>query len=213
VAIVFACLLLAVVANAEAGVIRGTLNPKATAVSKHVRPGRSGVTDAVIYIERLPEVVERKLNSHGFWLFRKVAPPRVRTLVLMNRRFDPHVLAITVGDRIAFNNLDRVYHAAFSVSAAKRFDLGKRSPGATDTITVDRPGIINLHCEIHPDMGGYVVVVPNHAFTFPNDAGQFRLPSLPPGVYTVHVFHPRWGELQRRVVLMKNQDAKLDLAY
>src|SRR5437867_4662090 len=172
--------------SAHAGVIHGTLAPK---VKKLDKQGQVlGVTGAVSAIERLPDAVERKLNSHGFWFFRRPAPPRVRRLVEIQHRFDPHVLAIAVGDRLAFQNLDRVYHSAFSVSAAKRFDLGKRLPGACDTLTLDRPGVINVHCEIHPDMGSYVVVTPNHAFTFPNPAGQYRLPMRPPGTYTVRVF-------------------------
>jgi hypothetical protein len=167
----------------------------------------------VIYIEQLPDAVERKLNSHGFWIWRREAPPRVRNLVLMKRHFDPYVLAIAAGDRIALKNLDAVYHSAFSVSAAKRFDLNRRPPGASDTLTLSHPGVINLHCEIHPDMGGYVVVTPNHAFTFANERGQYRLPSLPPGAYTVRVFHPRWGEIQRRVIVAKGENATLDLTY
>jgi len=204
-----AVLLLFLTSSAGAGMIRGTV----TSSAKKTKKGRASVTDAVVYIEKLPPDVERKLNSHGFWFFRKESPPRVRNLVLMNRRFDPYVLAIAVGDRIAFQNLDRVYHSAFSVSAAKRFDLTRRAPGACDTLTMSRSGVINLHCEIHPDMGGYVVVLPNHAFTFPNEQGQYRLPSLPPGSYTVRAFHPRWGEIQRRVQLDKSGNATLDLAY
>lgn len=205
-----AVFLLFVTSAASAGVIRGTLTGSA---KKAKKSARVSVTDAVVYIEKLPEAVERKLNSHGFWFFRRESPPRVRNLVLMKRRFDPYVLAIAVGDRIAFQNLDRVYHSAFSVSAAKRFDLNRRPPGAIDTLTMSRPGVINLHCEIHPDMGAYVVVLPNHAFTFPNEQGQFRLPSLPPGSYTVRVFHPRWGEIRRRVEMGKTGNVTLDIAY
>ncbi len=203
--------LLLLASTAHAGVIRGTLKPR-----PHANPPKhpmAGVTDAVIYIERLPDPVEKKLNSHGFWFFRRVSPPRVRTVVQIRHHFDPHVLAIAVGDKIAFQNLDRVYHNPFSVSAAKRFDLGKKLPGACDTLTMDRPGVINLHCEIHPDMGGYIVVTPNHAFTFPTETGQYKLPALPPGVYTVHVFHPRWGEIERRVVVDKGSEVALDLSY
>ena len=206
-------LVLAQAAHAT-GVIRGTVKPKPRPASAAAARKRgSEVTDAVIYVERLPDPVERKLNSHGFWFFRRVSPPRVRRLVEIQHHFDPHVLAIAVGDRIEFQNLDRVYHSPFSVSVAKHFDIGKRLPGARETVTMDRPGVINLHCEIHPDMGGYVVVTPNHAFAFPNDLGQYRLLPLPPGTYTVHVFHPRWGELQRKVEIAKNADAALDLAY
>jgi len=204
-----AVFLLFLTPSADAGVIQGTL----TGSAKKAKKGRASLNDAVIYVEKLPEAVERKLNSRGFWFWRREAPARVRNLVLMKRRFDPYVLAIAVGDRIAFQNLDRVYHSAFSVSAAKRFDLNRRPPGAADTLTMGRAGVINLHCEIHPDMGGYVVVTPNHAFTFPNQTGQYKLPSLPPGAYTVRVFHPRWGEIQKRVLIPKGENVTLDFAY
>src|SRR5262245_30513735 len=199
-------------ASAMAGAIHGTLSPKATK-SAAAKKGRQSVVDAVIYIEQLPNAVERKLNSRGFWFFRKPAPPRVRALIQKDRRFDPYVLATAVGDRVAFDNMDRVYHSPFSVSAAKRFDLNRRPPGHRDTLTLDQPGVINLHCDIHPDMGGYIVVTPNHAFTFPDEQGRYRLPALPPGTYEVHVFHPRWGELRRDVQIVRGSDTLLDLAY
>lgn len=201
--------LLLLSSSAFAGAIQGTL----TGSAKKPKKGRASAIDAVIYVEHLPAAVERKLNSRGFWFWRRVAPPRVRNLILMKRRFDPYVLAMAAGDRIAFRNLDGVYHSAFSVSAAKQFDFNRRPPGSSDTLTMSRPGVINLHCEIHPDMGGYIVVTPNHAFTFPNEGGRYRLPSLPPGTYTVRVFHPRWGEIQRRVTVEKTGNARLDLSY
>lgn len=195
-----------------AGAIHGTLKPR-TGKGFKPKAGRPEVTDAVIYIEHLPKEVEQKLNRRGFWIFRKPAPPRVRSVIQMNRKFDPHVLATAVGDRIAFNNLDRVYHNTFSVSPAKRFDLGKRQPGQCDTLTLERPGVINLHCDIHPDMMAYVVVTPNHAFTLPDETGRYRLPALPPGDYSVRVFHPRWGETRRRATIPKRGDVALDLSF
>lgn len=212
-ALLLAMSLLLSASTVAAAAIYGTLTPRSGGPAKPANAGRSGITDAVIYVELLPEAVERKLNSRGFWIFRRPAPPRVRSVVQMNRKFDPHVLATAVGDRVAFNNLDRVYHSTFSVSPAKRFDLGKRLPGQRDTLILEQPGVINLHCDIHPDMVAYVVVTPNHAFTFPDDTGRYRLPALPPGTYTVRVFHPRWGEIQRRAEISKHGDTRLDLSF
>ena len=206
----FSCLLFA--SAATAGVIGGTLSPPARSrIAARLAPIR--LTDAVIYVEKVPESVERRLESRGFWFFRWSTKSRVRQVVEQDRRFDPQVVATTVGDRIAFHNLDRVYHSVFSVSAAKQFDLEKRLPGQRDTMTLDRRGVINLHCEIHPDMVGYVVVTPNHAFTFPDSTGRYRLPALPEGTYTVRAFHPRWGEIQRHVDVAKRGDVTLDLKF
>ena len=122
-AIVLALPWLLCAATGAAGVIQGTVtprnrNPRATAARAHV-------TDVVVYVERVPAEVERKLTTRGFWFFRKHDGPRVWNVVQIDHRFDPNVLGIAAGDRIAFQNLDVIYHSAFSVSAARRFDLGK----------------------------------------------------------------------------------------
>ena len=209
-AITLAALLLASPGAATAGVIHGHLLPgKEAGSSKGIR---WGITDAVIYVEEVPEAVERKLARRGFWIFGS-SRPRLWNIVLQQRRFDPQVLAAAVGDQLGFSNLDRVYHHAFSVSAARSFDLGKRLPGQCDTLTLERPGVVNLHCEIHPDMAGYVVVTPNHAFTLPDADGLFRLPPLPAGTYAVRVFHPRWGQIRRSVEVARRGDVELNLNF
>lgn len=210
IAIVLAAFLLAP-GLAAAGVIHGRVVPvkKAGGPSKGVA---WGITDAVIYVEKVPDQVERKLTRHGFWIFAS-RTPRLRHVIQQKRRFDPRVLAAAVGDRLGFCNLDAVYHQTFSVSVAKSFDLGKRLPGQCDTLSLDRPGVINLHCEIHPDMAAYVVVAPNHAFTLPDPEGRYRLPALPPGSYKIRVFHPRWGQIRRSVEVAKRGDTELDLPF
>jgi hypothetical protein len=192
-----------------AGVIQGTVTPR----PRSPRSTGTHVTDAVVYVERVTPEVEHKLTTKGFWVFKKHIGPRVWTVVQVNRRFDPNVLAIAAGDRIAFQNLDPIYHSAFSVSAARRFDLGKRSPGQCDTVTFDHPGVINLHCDIHPDMVGYVVVTPNHAFAFPDSTGRYRLPDLPAGTYTIHAVHPLWGDVKRKAEVARRGATPLDLGF
>ena len=46
-----------------------------------------------------------------------------------NETFVPHLLAITVGTTVDFPNDDRTYHNVFSLSKAKRFDLGRYAAG------------------------------------------------------------------------------------
>ena len=123
------------------------------------------------------------------------------------------MLAVARGTSVEFQNLDRVYHNAFSVSVAKRFDLGKYPPGTRDTVLFDRAGAINLHCDIHPDMVGFVVVLPNHVFCHPDSMGAYQLPSLPGGRYSVRVWHPHRGELRRDVVVPRHGDVDLTLVY
>ena len=204
----------AVAVPASAGTVRGVLwltppSPRAAAESGGNRRAQPGVADAVVYVDRVPDKVEKKLTHHG-WFWRA---PRLPRIVQQNRQFDPRVLAVARGTAVEFQNLDRVYHNAFSVSVAKRFDLGKYPPGTRDTVMFDRSGAINLHCDIHPDMVGFVVVLPNHVFCRPDSMGEYKLPSLPEGRYSVRVWHPRRGELRRDVVVPHRGDVDLTLVY
>jgi plastocyanin len=216
---------------ASAGVIRGTLfasrgaakaaampPPDATSASSsgrtvqaaphpHVQPG---ITDAVIYLERIPDGAERKLSGHSWFGSHKTRDPR---LVLSGMRFVPRVMAFPAGTEVELQNLDSVYHSAFSVSAAKRFDLARLQPGRIDTLTFPHSGVVTLHCEIHPDEIGYLVVAPNHAIARPDSLGDFALPKLPDGDYTLHVWHPRLGELTRTVTLPRHGDLDLKLVF
>lgn len=212
---VFASCLISSVA--AAGVIRGTLwltHPSAAAMAAALarsssRPAQPGVSDAVIYIESIPEKSEKKL-SRGGWFSPK---PRMSRVIQVDRRFMPRVLSVTPGTSVEFRNRDLVYHNAFSVSVAKRFDLGRYPPGKADTVRFERAGVVNVHCDIHPDMSGYVVVVPNHAFDRPDSLGSYSLPKLPPGKYALRVWHPRLGELRRDVEIPKHGNLELPLVF
>lgn len=200
--------------QAQAGAIRGRL--ALTRAAAHTQPPQPqpGISEAVIYIERLPDKVERKLVAGSGWLFfHHRAPNDPLRVVQADMRFKPRVLATTVGRPVAFMNLDHVYHNAFSVSAARSFDLGKYPPGKSDTLLFDRPGVVNVHCDIHPDEVGYIVVAPNHAYARPDKYGDYSLPNLPGGTYTVIAWHPRYGEIRRTVDVRKRGNVTLDLGF
>jgi hypothetical protein len=216
--VIFVATLILTADPAAAGVIRGVLTttPRPSAVGRDslrtakLTPQR-GAGDAVVYLQKIPENVEKKLSKTGF-IFRK--PLRPQRIVQRNLRFVPRVVATAAGSLVEFENLDRVYHNTFSVSSAKRFDLGKYKPGTLDSVLFDRAGVVNLHCDIHPDESGFVVVVPNHAFARPDSLGRFVLPpKLPKGDYTLHVWHPRLGEFSRAVTMPAHGDLKLELKF
>lgn len=207
--------------TASAGMVRGTvwMNRKAPAASKTIT-GRAaiakhqrGVAEAVVYMEKIPKNLELKLSGRGWSFFSSRPKPKFARIVQKSRRFTPRVLAVPVGTSVEFQNRDRVYHNAFSVSTARRFDIGKYPPGGADTVTFERPGVINLHCDIHPEMLGFIVVTPNHAFVRPDSLGRFQLPKLPPGPYTVRVWHPQRGEIRRAIDMPKRGDVTLDLHF
>lgn len=173
------------------------------------RRNQPGLTDAVIWLLQVPEPAERRLAQQNR---RDRSRPNPRMLI-GHSRFQPRVMTVAAGTDVEIQNLDRIWHSTFSVSAAQRFDLGKLRPGAIDTVAMTRPGVINLHCDIHPEETGFLVVTPNHAFARPDSLGSFTLPKLPPGTYKVELWHPQRGAREQIVVVPKRGDVTCDLAF
>ena len=87
------------------------------------------------------------------------APRRGRQRVLnqLNKAFIPHVLAIGVGDTVSFRNDDPYFHNVFSLSPGQEV-RHRPLPGGRSYAKTLRPGPgpVELLCNIHASMLGYV---------------------------------------------------------
>lgn len=119
-------------------------------------------------------------------------PPPKNTAAQMNQkelRFVPHVLAIQAGTAVDFPNNDPVSHNVFSISEAKRFNLGLYGRGMKRTIRFDRPGVVDLLCNVHMEMSGYIVVLKNVYFAQTGSNGAYRIAGVPAGRHRVRCWH------------------------
>jgi len=205
--------------SAAAGTIRGQVrvppsgngglgapNPypgRASSMSSHVVTVRGSVLDAVVYVESIAPSIDSTISGAGD------AP----AMEQKDQAFGPRVLAVPVGATVAFPNRDPIFHSVFSVSPVKRFDLGKYGRGKSKSVKFTKAGVVNVYCDIHSDMAGFILVVPNHAFVQPDADGRFALPSLPPGTYTVVAWHPDLKPVRRTVEIPETGDAVVDLSF
>ncbi|HKQ58209.1 MAG TPA: carboxypeptidase regulatory-like domain-containing protein [Candidatus Eisenbacteria bacterium] len=134
-------------------------------------------------------------------------------VTLAGSRFQPSVTAFAEGSTIRFENTDRVWHNVFSVSPARRFDIGKLAPGTRTEVGFDSGGVVQLFCELHPAAAGFVVVCPNRYFIRPASSGRYQLPALPRGEYVVTVWHPGLGSVRRGIDVSGRGDYTLDLRF
>jgi plastocyanin len=107
-----------------------------------------------------------------------------------SKTFVPHVVAIRVGSKVSFPNLDPFFHNAFSNYDGQVFDIGLHPPGSAREVTFLRPGVVRLFCNIHPTMSAVIVVLETPYFAVTNAQGAFRI-AAPPGEYRLKVFHER----------------------
>jgi len=128
-----------------------------------------------------------------------------------NERFVPHVLAVMVGTVVDFPNSDLIYHNVFSLSRAKRFDLGRYAAGKSKGVRMDRPGVVRVFCDIHSHMNAFVLVF-NHPFFDVTDVeGRFELPALPAGTYTVVGWYEGEARVTRSVVVQPGGWTEIDM--
>jgi plastocyanin len=102
-----------------------------------------------------------------------------------NETFVPHLLAITIGTTVDFPNNDRTYHNVFSLSKARRFDLGRYATGRSKSVRFDRPGIVRVFCEIHSHMNAFILVFSHRFFSVSDAEGRYQIDGVPPGTYTL----------------------------
>ena len=53
--------------------------------------------------------------------------------------------------------------------------------------------MVRIMCNVHPNMEAHIVVKEHPFFTVPNTQGNYRIPALPLGKYTLEVWHPELG--------------------
>lgn len=107
-----------------------------------------------------------------------------------NKAFEPHLLVVTRGSTVDFPNQDPWFHNVFSLFNGKKFDLGLYEAGSSRTVHFDREGVSYIFCNIHPEMSAVVVVVSSPYYALVSKSGDFLIPDMPPGKYTLHV----WSE-------------------
>jgi plastocyanin len=118
------------------------------------------------------------------------APKKHAVVDQRDKQFVPYVTAIQVGTAVSFPNSDNIRHHVYSFSPAKKFELPLYSGVPAQPVVFDKVGFVTLGCNIHDWMIAYVAVLPTPYFQVTRQDGRALLKDLPPGQYTVQVWHP-----------------------
>lgn len=106
------------------------------------------------------------------------------------KQFVPDLLVVPVGTEVRFPNRDSIRHHVYSFSPAKQFELKLYGGTSATPVLFDKPGVVLLGCNIHDAMVGAVLVLetPFYART-PAVSGKVQIDNVPPGTYTLRVWH------------------------
>ena len=127
----------------------------------------------------------------------------------INREFVPHTLVVQQGTRVSFPNSDNVQHHVYSFSPAKIFELKLYSELDIEPLLFDKPGVVELGCNVHDWMLGYIYVADTPYFA-QSDGQGLAVISAPTGQYSLSLWHPRLGDKDlARVTTVVVDDQKL----
>jgi len=130
-----------------------------------------------------------------------------------DKKFVPDLVAITVGEHITFPNNDAFLHNVFSQSNARKFDLGSFRRGDAKDKDFPDPGVVDVYCNIHPEMAATILVLPNRRHTRRKPDGSYVIEGVPPGTWTVFAYTRRAAKpAMSPVTVVPGQDATVNLA-
>ncbi|MEM1142526.1 MAG: methylamine utilization protein [Pseudomonadota bacterium] len=108
----------------------------------------------------------------------------------INRQFAPHILVVQKGAEVSFPNSDSIKHHVYSFSRAKPFEIKLYKDSKGEKVVFEKAGEVELGCNVHDWMLGYVYVVDTPFFGRSDNDGEATI-SAPAGSYTVTWWHPR----------------------
>lgn len=136
------------------------------------------VKDGVFIFEPLFAIDAQSMPEH---------PPAIMNQI--DKQFVPHVLVVPVGTDITFPNADNLFHHVYSFSPVKQFELKLYKEFTAQPLKFETPGIVDIGCNIHDWMLGYIIVSDSPFFGKTDESGNMSV-QLPKGEYSVRFWHP-----------------------
>jgi carboxypeptidase family protein len=140
--------------------------------------------------------------------------PRNTAVTLDNAKctFVPHVASATVGQMLHLHNSDPFLHDAHALLGSRTLFNVAILKDQTVRKPLAEPGLIHLNCNVrHTWMHAYLYVAehPYHAVTA--ETGQFVIDEVPPGTYTLRVWHEMLGSVDRSVTVEQGKTTTVDI--
>jgi len=121
------------------------------------------------------------------------APKEHTTMNQKGLSFVPHIMVIQQGTTVEFLNGDTVQHNVYwtAIGADKKagHNMGTWPKGEKRPFTFDKPGVVPLLCNVHPEMGAYIIVSATPYFSETDDSGSYKIKDVPDGSYNLVVWH------------------------
>jgi hypothetical protein len=97
---------------------------------------------------------------------------------------------VQTGTSVDFPNNDTIRHHVYSFSEPKRFEIKLYAGKPGQPVVFDKPGQVDIGCNIHDWMEAHVLVVDTPYFARTGADGRATVAGVPAGRYRVRPWHP-----------------------
>lgn len=130
-------------------------------------------------------------------------------------RYVPRVVGVQVGQPMLIRNSDPLLHNVRAEGIVNQpFDVGTPVAGVEITRTfATREVMVPVMCNVHAWMQAWVGVVEHPFFAVTDAAGRFTIPQLPPGTYTIEIWHETLGTQTQSMTIPATGTSNLAITY
>ncbi len=156
------------------------------------------------------------------------APRRVRVM-LDGCRLEPRVQRVAAGGTVMITSRDammtRLQFLEVGGASASR-GTASRGTASRGTVLLNDAGqvvptsdaakvagLVQIRDDLHPWIRAYLVVTPHPFVAVTAADGEFRFDTVPPGSYTLVIWHERFGTRQQRVRVDAHVETRVDMRY
>jgi plastocyanin len=172
-----------------------------TMTTLSVDPATHGVRDAIVHVWLGQEMVEN-------------IPVNVAVLQNDHCAFYPRITAVLAGSETEIRNNDPVMHNTnMALNNRTVLNVALVAGGAPIRKPLKKGGLHLIKCNVHKFMQAYRYVFADPFFDQTNEAGQFRITGLPPGLHAISVWHETLGVLHSEVQVPARGMVTVDFEY
>jgi uncharacterized membrane protein/plastocyanin len=129
--------------------------------------------------------------------------------------YTPRVAVARVGQKVTFINSDPIFHNVRSVTTEnQKFNMAMPKKNQRETKVFAKPEIfLQTKCSVHPWMGAYVAVIDHPFYSVTDKNGEFTIPKLPVGNYTIEAWHEVFGTQVKEISVTDNGISEITFSF
>ena len=136
------------------------------------------------------------------------------SLVNQGGRFVPYVQVVRTGAQLEIINRDPLLHNTHGFGGGRTvFNVGLPTKDQKVKKSLKQAGIIQVMCDVHDWMNGWIVVQDHPYFAVTGEDGNFTITDVPPGTYKIIAWHEKLGKREMQVKVPANGKARLDFSF